>query len=158
MPFDNNNFANMANYYPVNFEMAPQCGCDHCRRASRTLWAPPGGWEAQPPLSPALRRIITEARALVAKGWVQGSDKAPNSAYRDDDDPLWVYCARGAVREAIGTHDSYLERAVVAHLASFTPRIGDVQDGHPDNMLVRFNDWATTTQADVVAVFDRALA
>ena len=173
MPFDNNldTVAGLPaqvleNYYPVSvptFAYVHRCDCYMCRQYNEASAPPATGWRAdRPALTPELRRVLIEARALVARGWGQGADKAINQRYQNDADPLYVYCARGAVREAIGTRGSELERQAMMHLACFAGRVGtwtpEMAEADPEGTMVRFNDWETTRQADVVAVFDRALA
>jgi hypothetical protein len=171
MPFDNDN---VAYYYPpvlaptpYSFSIATQrCDCDGCRRSREGLRPPPAvGWPLDlPPMSHELRRVLTEARALVARGWGQGADKVPNHRFAAEGDPAFVYCARGAVREVIGRHvcDFEMERNALRHLARFTPVTGewnrDLLTVDPEGAVMRFNDWETTRQADVVALFDQALA
>lgn len=93
--------------------------------------------------------LLTRARGIVARAWTKGY-YAYNSGGRTcmamaEDAVRW--CAAGALDRAGGTYPTGLdavEYLVKAMPAGFT----DIPD---------YNDQPTTTQADVVAWFDRAI-
>lgn len=112
--------------------------------------------------SKTLLQILTEARELVSRGWMQGHYYDPETH---------CYCATGAIMRAVGyllpvgipSPDCMLRREDMliaierveqveqAISAARFPMLGYLS-------LAIWNDQPTTTQADVVALFDRAIA
>lgn len=80
------------------------------------------------------KQILTEARELVSKGWVQGE-------YERDG----CYCLVGAINEVRGDSHGYAEA-----IGTMFKLIG--------NSLSDWNDMPERTQAEVVAAFDKAIA
>lgn len=82
--------------------------------------------------------VLRKARELVAAGWCKGAYQQGRR-----------FCAVGALRAACPDEDMVV---AVAHrrLGAYLPELvgGDV---------VRYNDAHTTTHADVLALFDRAI-
>ena len=95
-----------------------------------------------------LAEVLTQARALVAKGWCQNS-------LRDED----RFCALGALYEAASGGIENLGDAEDA-----LDNLGDAEDALRNALepayqsVVHFNDDQLTTQADVLRLYDRAIA
>ena len=91
--------------------------------------------------------VLRDARRLIERGWVQGDGVVL------DDSGETRYCIMGAITEAVrrldcaGPRGPAGERARAALL-----RVID------DRGLADFNDAEGRTQAEVLAVFDRAMA
>ena len=95
------------------------------------------------------KEVLIQARALILKGWTQeafarDADGEPVSA-KDPDACSW--CVVGAVVAAYPDWDN-LSKGLWDFLGRF------VDEPCPDE----FNDLPETTQTDVLALFDRAIA
>jgi hypothetical protein len=91
--------------------------------------------------------VLIAARAEVEKGWTQYtlSDGTGN------------VCAVGAVYRAAGDHDLFGSPSLAVFNAAEAAR--DVLEGALAGWhLPSFNDHPSTTKADVLALFDRAIA
>lgn len=106
-------------------------------------------------MSAAVVELLRAGRELVKRGWTQGTlardaNGGPVSAY----DPTAVcFCAVGSV----DTRDSWDEEGLAAFGGALELLEGALSADWGDS-LGAFNDAPTTTQADVVALFDRAIA
>ena len=89
--------------------------------------------------------ILTAARNIITDPamWYQGDYTA--SGEWNTDEPC---CAEGAIKRAAHCRSAYSYNAVT-YIAAFTPNHMGIH---------RFNDADDTTHADVMAVFDRAIA
>ena len=89
--------------------------------------------------------ILTAARNIIADPamWYQGDYTA--SGDWNTDEPCCAECAIKRAACAVGVNPFY----VILDIGAFTPRKVGIH---------RFNDRPTTTHADVMAVFDRAIA
>lgn len=96
-----------------------------------------------------VKEVLTKARALVEKGWVQGS-------YAEDAEGLHVdpcsedavcWCAAGAIRAAVddNAEQYYFLRKTLRQYTLIG--VG----------IIHFNDTASAKE-DVLALFDRAIA
>jgi hypothetical protein len=129
------------------------CQCSDCVRPFK--WPPATGWAPGPALTPELRAVIVKARQLIAEGWMKGHDKvalAGNFGH-----PRYAYCMRGAIREAGGGKRTAMTQSAIDHVARFVPTMPALATS-AEGMVVTFNDAVQTTDADVLEVFDRALA
>lgn len=92
--------------------------------------------------------LLREGRERVARGWTQGAyarDAAGRSVYAWTPEAC-AWCALGAMRGVGRSGAEYDEaRATLERLT-------------PARSVSSFNDAPTTTQADVLALFDRAIA
>lgn len=95
--------------------------------------------------------ILKRARALVERGWCQGTysrDERGVASLSKSQDCSW--CSVGALDTAAGSDsDKYL--AAYDELATAITPGGDVG-------VVKWNDAPGRTQAEVLAMFDRAIA
>ena len=119
-------------------------------------------------------RILEHARALIEKGWVQGM-----SAADDRGNPIDLFaskatrfCASAACARAfLATEDEHTRAArsladrtqMAVHLTRrLAAALGQDDPGREDfnktRSLVLFNDQRGRTQAEVLALFDRAIA
>lgn len=92
--------------------------------------------------------MLREGRDRVARGWAQGAyarDRDGRSVYAWTPEAC-AWCALGALRVSGDFGADY--DAARAALEKFTPALA----------VAPFNDATTTTQADVLALFDRAIA
>lgn len=108
--------------------------------------------------SKTLLQILTEARELVSRGWMQGHYYDPETH---------CYCATGAIMRAVGyllpvgipSPDCMLLResmlVAIERMERAMPQSRFPMPGYLS--LACWNDQPTTTQADVVALFDRAI-
>lgn len=102
----------------------------------------------------SLAEVLRAARERVAEGWTQGAmarDERGEETEPTESEAV-CYCALGAL-ESID-RGSRSVGAFVLRLA--LPRF--VLGCAPDSMVANFNDDPATTQADVLALFDRAIA
>ena len=98
------------------------------------------------------KEVLTNAKALIERGWTQGAfaydtigkvvDPTHSSAC--------TWCIAGAVWRVVGFNANALDAyrntcSILDNLVEF-------------NTVSEFNDHADTTQADVLSVFDEALA
>ena len=93
--------------------------------------------------------MLREGRERVARGWTQGTyarDRDGRKAYAWAPEAC-AWCALGAMR--VSGHFGAEYDAARALLERFTPAALAVSS---------FNDASTTTQADVLALYDRAIA
>lgn len=101
------------------------------------------------------KEILVAARERVAKGWCKGKysvDADGNSCCFADAAKV---CASGAMmadEEDLGLSDSAIREA----RGFFLEAIADKRIGN--GSIVDFNDDASTTQTDVLAAFDKAIA
>lgn len=89
------------------------------------------------------RGILKGARALVAKGWMQGSYETSIEARR-------CFCLVGAV---MNVEPRRARRQEVYEILESIVRDGEVKECS----LTKWNDKSGRTQAEVVALFDHAL-
>lgn len=95
-------------------------------------------------MAKSMSQQLQEARALIAQGWCQGQMRTVHP------DGSQSYCLVGAAFAATPNRIERwaLYRLLAQHLPDGFGRFGDV---------ACFNDSPSTTQADALAVFDRAL-
>ena len=107
--------------------------------------------------------LLTHARALIAKGWTQGTyarDEEGNKVSRDDGKAI-TFCTYGALywAQEKGNELSY-GRAfgeAVDLLKDCLPEPDEsVEDGWNGD-LVRYNDWEGRTQDEVLELFSCAI-
>lgn len=103
--------------------------------------------------------LLRGARALIARGWCQ-------HAYRNGD----KYCALGALNACCviaGSHYAAIHEAPAAGAPYFDPDAliqlemgltGEKCTVSDLRIITTFNDSPTTTQADVLQLYDRAIA
>jgi hypothetical protein len=82
-------------------------------------------------------RVLRGARELLAAGWCKGAMQS------GDEYSGYKYCARGAIAAVNGRAFPF------AYVESFVPK---------DRSLPDYNDDPKTTHADILALFDRAIA
>ena len=103
------------------------------------------GFVSPTTLRPTTRTALLKARALIEEGWVQHKECSTVEGRKS-------YCIYGGIAKAAkdGILFTACERALLAHLPS----------GYPANYkgITAFNDNPYTTKADVLALFDKALA
>jgi hypothetical protein len=101
-----------------------------------------------------LEQLIA-ARKLVAKNWTQGESARNVNGVATDafGDDAVSFCALGALRAKAGIPFNY---EAVEALAAATPGI-PLLIKSPETTITRFNDEADTIQADVLALYDRAI-
>lgn len=107
----------------------------------------------------ALLQLLRDARAKLATGWTQGNFArdhlgAPISAQSPD---ATCWCAWGAVRASMD-HDRALWAADDAAHDELYEALASVEGLDYAGAIVEYNDAAERTQADVLALFDRAIA
>jgi len=99
-----------------------------------------------------VEQALLRARAKIAAGWLQGTIRGSAS------DGAMAYCARGALIEEDEDGfdhfnlraEEYLYRALPSDYSMYTAaRQGDV--------IAYYNDLYETTQADILALYDRAV-
>ena len=90
--------------------------------------------------------ILTAARNIIADPdmWYQGGDWTASGKWNTSE-PCCAECAIKRAAHALGVHPF----DAIKHTWGFTPNHGG---------LDKFNDRPATTHADVLAVFDRAIA
>lgn len=93
-------------------------------------------------------QVLQEARALVAAGWCQG----PYS-YWEEIDGQQCYCAVGAVYTVLG-----LVLGAVPPAEAALDAAAVALSGGAETSAIGWNEDPRHTQADVLALFDRALA
>lgn len=113
-------------------------------------------------MSKTVLEELMEARALIAKGWVQGT-MATQTGSPWDGLRFTAYCMLGALEKAHGgivayrkMDQSHYEPVVHALAAGLPADFYGV--GNPPGFIVTFNDSTGRTQQEVLAVFDRAIA
>jgi hypothetical protein len=106
-----------------------------------------------------VKQVLIEARGLVEKGWCQGTfaRTASGEEAHSISPDAHSHCALGAVRAVTLPAFPFIEARVAAReaLASFLP---PAEDQDAQDQIVVFNDAPERTQADVLALFDRAIA
>ena len=104
-----------------------------------------------------IKQILTEARALIEKGWTQGklAKNVWGHQVRYDDPDACAFCSLGALRKAVHKINPDLYPKLRHQLAL---AIGeDPSAGSEYYQVVRFNDAPGRTQAEVLAMFDKAI-
>jgi hypothetical protein len=98
-----------------------------------------------------VREHLIAARALVALGWCQGADAkdADGRMVYAKDPAASTWCVMGALRAADPLWNSTFQCAVDAFRSAARLR---------RSSIAAWNDRPVTTQAYVLAVFDRAIA
>lgn len=107
-------------------------------------------------------RNLTAARALIEKGWYQGNWASTQEGSHNGfgvglrDDRATCYCALGAVGQVCTQYG-------VSDLLNWSnkPEVRALRDALPEGTIVGvdgYNDLETTTKADILALFDRAIA
>lgn len=99
-------------------------------------------------------KILEIARQLIASGWTQGAYARDESGKEISDyfrERPAYYCVTGAILVADKSGDSMV--AAFAFLHASLPPSNEVCYSLPS-----YNDNPNTTQADVVALYDRAIA
>jgi hypothetical protein len=96
------------------------------------------------PLDKETRRVLSVAKGLVANGWIQGE------LYDDHGN----YCVMGALYEAEATDRGFADALVSLCGAAAVDCVNSGVGKHP---IADWNDAPGRTQAEVVALFDRAL-
>ena len=94
--------------------------------------------------------VLTQARALIEKGWTQDAlarDAEGQDVYPKNSDAC-QWCATGAIWAVVGISQAYLD--------AFDMIDNLVRDNYED--IGYFNDAPDTTQADVIKLFDEAIA
>ena len=99
-----------------------------------------------------LIEVLTEARSYIEKGWTQRSFARDEYGKPVDgrDPEACEWCAMGAIWKVVGYSgtEAYQEaRDLIYSLVDFVDF----------NTVSQFNDHADTTQADVLALFDKAI-
>ena len=96
------------------------------------------------------KQVLVRTRGLIERGWTQGT--FARDAKEVDVDPTHFsackWCAVGAVWKVVGfnARETYIDTcAILDEITEF-------------NTVSEFNDHADTTQADMLAVFDEAIA
>lgn len=99
---------------------------------------------------------LIAARRLIADGWHQGSSarNANNKAVSIHSAAAASFCATGAVR---AVNPDHYDTAPMHALACALPE--PFQNRYPEgNGVIEYNDVKGTTQADILALFDQAIA
>ncbi len=93
-----------------------------------------------------LRENLKAVRALIAKGWTQEAyaRDARGFAVNFDSDEAECYCLRGATLAAADSYSCCADLQIALSLP--------LSDG-----LIAYNDFPGRTQADVLALIDRAI-
>lgn len=97
----------------------------------------------------SVKETLVEARKLIEeeKNWVKGAYKREGIFPRS---PL--FCAVGTLREIDGEYEGLARKALGQALQ------GNGPTGNGWYSVPRFNDHPNTTHADILALFDRAIA
>lgn len=102
---------------------------------------------------------LTAARALVAKGWTQATYHADKFYHEYEDIPAEAreakecFCLVGAVIEVDRPNRDDLCEELKKHL----PHAHQREDESPQRPLLNWNDHRDRTQAEVLALFDKAI-
>lgn len=100
-----------------------------------------------------IAEILTQAKSLIdtPDKWIKGKFAAQGPYGYElpfDDDAATCFCALGAATRAMGETDAYNDATMALYYA--------LPAGY--SMVSIFNDDEDTTHADVMALFDRAIA
>lgn len=121
---------------------------------------------------PSLERqieVLQKARELIEQGWckLSGAQDAHGNLVHVNDPDAVCWCAMGSVNKITdhaipicddnGLRQSYLYDAVKARLRAAVPDSFPSNHTVPTNRIIFFNDCKTTTQVDIIAVFDKAI-
>ena len=104
------------------------------------------------------KEVLVKARALIAKGWTQGVFARDKNGWRVKPNDLRAcqWCATGALLSAAKIpHNLYGGEEIVKINRILNPIISYYGDYEG---IGTFNDAEETTQADVLDVFDKAIA
>lgn len=97
-----------------------------------------------------MMNVLVEGRGRVEKGWTKGAyaRDATGVSVNERSPKAVAWCASGAIRSVIRNDVAHAARlaleSVVDYQGSWAPLVG-------------FNDDEATTQADVLALYDRAI-
>lgn len=97
-----------------------------------------------PPLLPPVTKILMDARAIIERGWIQGTLQNNQGV-----------CAIGALRKAWTTESYWRDDAEALRLLKESlPKYLFIFQW---KMIHRFNDFHMTRKKDVLALYDRAI-
>lgn len=116
-------------------------------------------------MPPAQRRhaVLVHARGLIARGWIKFTEAQTIEGVdiHPEKEGAACFCAIGALRRALFVHDQPHDLASFSELGSFSFTCwGALQDQLPPMCgggVTGYNDRATTTKEDVIALYDRAI-
>ena len=96
------------------------------------------------------KEILTKARGLIEKGWTKNTfARNPNGNPVFAKDPsACKWCASGAIWAVTGPEDNHRRRELWELLDSLVD----------SDLAPTYNDAPTTTQADILTLYDKAIA
>lgn len=104
---------------------------------------------------PPVKELLIRARGRIEKGWCQGAyaKNADGDGVGATDPDATSFCIRGAIL-AVGPLDYSVRSPAYGLLENVVDRISQ----SPCDSLAGYNDAPERTQAEVLAVFDAAIA
>lgn len=109
--------------------------------------------------APTAKAKLIEARALIAHGWIQGeyAAKADGELCAVSDPRAAHFCLRGALDRVTGNNTKLANACAILVYDAIQATVMNGVEGYLIG-LSGFNDNAKRTQADILAVFDAAIA